>query len=263
MKITMIYFSPTHGTQNTVRKIGEILCKNLKGNLTDIDITHKENWGKEREFSEDEIVVMGLPVYAGRIPEFLEETIKGMKGNHTLTVLACVYGNRDYEDALLEMSALLKERGFEIAAAGAFLGEHSYTSNVAAGRPDNEDFKKITEFGNLVSDKIIRIMNGTECPELKIKGNFPYKERNPSAQDAPKTRECCTACMLCASECPVGAVLEEDPRVADPELCMKCCACIKVCPVDAKYFENERIASFTALLEDKFMERKEPEFFIT
>ena len=53
-----------------------------------------------------------------------------------------LYGNRDFDDALLEAADLLGERGFDVvAAAGAFIGEHSLTARVGTGRPDDADVK--------------------------------------------------------------------------------------------------------------------------
>lgn len=44
----------------------------------------------------------------------------------------------------------------------------------------------------------------------------------------------CTACGVCADECPVEAISEgADKYVIDPDLCTDCGLCADVCPVEA------------------------------
>lgn len=51
---------------------------------------------------------------------------------------------------------------------------------------------------------------------------------------AYKISDDCIACGACESECPVGAISEQDGKmVIDPETCIECGACAGVCPVDA------------------------------
>ena len=71
------------------------------------------------------------------------ERIRMFKGNATPVIPVVVYGNRDYEDALKELSDALSAQGFVPVSAGAFIGEHSYSRKdmpIAAGRPDKRRF---------------------------------------------------------------------------------------------------------------------------
>lgn len=43
-------------------------------------------------------------------------------------MLVSVYGNRAYEDALLEMFDIAKDSRFILITASAFIGEHSYST---------------------------------------------------------------------------------------------------------------------------------------
>ena len=44
-----------------------------------------------------------MPVYAGRVPALTVERLKGIKTSGVKCVIVAVYGNRAYEDALVEM----------------------------------------------------------------------------------------------------------------------------------------------------------------
>ena len=107
MKITTVYFSATYTTH---RIVGH-LAKRLSEEVTECDITNQAP-AKEVFISKDEVLVVGIPVYAGRVPEMAVERIRQFKGEGTPAIAVAVYGNRDYDDALLELSDLLSENGW-------------------------------------------------------------------------------------------------------------------------------------------------------
>ena len=154
------------------------------------------------------------------------------------------------------MSDILSERGFKIVAAGAFIGEHSFSREVGKGRPDGSDIKIAEDFASSIAGKIAEPSKGA----LKIKGNRPYKQRLPMPPCAPKTLDACTNCGLCAKICPAGAIDKNNPKkISDG--CLMCCACVKACPQNAKYFDSEIYLKFKAFLEENYSARKEPELF--
>lgn len=51
-----------------------------------------------------------MPVYAGRVPALTVERLKGIKTSGVKCVIVAVYGNRAYEDALVEMQDVATER---------------------------------------------------------------------------------------------------------------------------------------------------------
>ena len=168
-----------------------------------------------------------------------------------------VYGNRHYDDALLEAADLLGERGFKVIAAGAFIGEHSMAPRVGAGRPDADDLAVAAQFGHDVAALIEQ--GATETPA--IKGNRPYRDGMPDTGARPATTDACTKCGICVKLCPMGIIDADDPaKVADG--CLQCNACVKGCPQGAKRFEGEQAAAIVAMLEGNCMERKEPELFL-
>ena len=256
-EITAIYFSPT----NTTKRVVEAVAGKLSGlggiPLREISLTlpseRKVNIGK---FGRSDILVLGLPVYAGRIPQIVDNTLRGLSSDGAQAVILAVYGNRDYDDALIEMSDILSDRGFKIVAAGAFIGEHSFSREVGKGRPDGSDIKIAEDFASSIAKKIAEPSKGA----LKIKGNRPYKQRLPMPPSAPKTLDTCTSCGLCAKICPAGAIDKNNPKkISDG--CLMCCACVKACPQNAKYFDSEIYLKFKAFLEENYSARKEPELF--
>lgn len=257
--IHALYFSPTHTTQKIVEAVAEKLTQRLGLSLTTYDLTAPEARKGSVALTREDVMVLGLPVYAGRIPALLEETVKSLQGQGTPAVILAVYGNRDYDDALLEMRDLLQAGGFVVIAAGAFIGEHSFTGKVGENRPDAIDLKIAAEFGEQIAEKLVQ---GGVKGTVTVKGSFPYKERGPAWPFVPKTKEDCTNCMLCVDACPTGATSGEDPAEVNAAECIRCCACVKCCPVEAKYFDDKAILDIVAWLEGTCRERKEPELFV-
>lgn len=254
-----VYFSPTHTTQKITEEFTGGLSAGLQMDKTYVDLTLPAKRQQTLlKLDEEDILVLGFPVYAGRIPVFLEEVFRRIQGSgKTAAVIMGLYGNRDYDDALLEAAEIMAGQGFRVVAAGAFIGEHSLTKKVGTGRPDGRDIAKAAAFSRLVAEKL---RCGDKTPAT-VKGNRPYKVRKPAVPVAPQTRSTCTSCGYCAQHCPMGIISLQDPfQVAQG--CIHCCACVKGCPVQAKYFDQESIQKVIAMLETNCTARREPEFFI-
>ena len=262
MEIKAMYFSPTKTTEKAVLGIGENLRDKLKYPLTKINITNSKARAENYFFNKDDILILGLPVYAGRIPEILEEFVANLKGDKTLAILVAVYGNRDYDDALLEMKNLVKDNGFYVVAAATFIGEHSFSDKIAPGRPDDEDLQFAKMIADKIADKIVSVKVRDDLKDLKVRGNFPYKERAELPPLSQKTTDECSECMNCVENCPNDAINKENPGKIDSNKCIICCSCIKSCPENAKHIDNEKILGLKAMLEENFMKRREPELFI-
>lgn len=261
MEVKAVYFSPTRTSEKITMTIARKVAMKLKTSLKDINITKNHDIGRIPEFSKEDILILGLPVYSGRIPEIIEEYVHNLNADGTKAIVVAVYGNRDYYDALLEMRNILNENGFEVIAGGAFIGEHSFTDKVATGRPDEKDLEEARAFGDSIVMKLENI-GDNQVDSIDIKGNYPYKERGVLPHVTPSTNNDCTECMDCAEECPTGAISMDNPREADPNKCILCCECIKICPEDAKFNDNEKIIGLAKMLEDNFSQRRDPEIFI-
>ena len=259
----LIYFSPTR----TTKKVIENIAQGIQiAEVVHVDLTPPEARTKELATIRDGLAVIGFPVYAGRLPADAVERFRLLKGHDIPAVIVVVYGNRAYEDALLELRDLAVETGFRPIAAGAFIGEHSYSSDaspIAVGRPDTEDLGKAQEFGKKIREKIIHVLAFQEISPLKVPGNFPYKERSTLSNISPVTQETvCSKCGECASVCPTAAIGVGDSVVTDCGICIRCCACVKACPAGARTMAEPRIKQVAEQLSVNCRERKEPETFL-
>ena len=259
----LIYFSPTDTTRNTL----EGIAKGIEaGTVGSINLTLPQARGAEFETQQDELTIIGAPVYGGRLPHVAVERLRQIRGNNTPAVLVVVYGNREFEDALLELRDLATEQGFRPVAGGAFLGEHSYSSEsspIAHGRPDNVDVAQAVDFGAQVREKLVRTPTPETLLPLDVPGDFPYKERSASSNISPVTAErLCGLCGTCAEVCPTGAITVTEIVVTDGGACIRCSACVKNCPTGARDWEGDWIISVRGWLGERCSERKEPAVFL-
>lgn len=258
-QVSVLYFSATGGTEKVIRAIASGLCDHFN----EYNITLPNNRVEEVIFGSNDLVIIGVPVYAGRVPKLLIDYFSKIKGSNTPAVFVAVYGNRHYDDALLELKNTFAENGFIGIAAGAFIGEHSNTPQVGTNRPDAKDLELAKEFGIEIKEKLNQNTDIAQLSELAIKGNLPYKERPNTPPIAPITSDACTNCSICANHCPTGAISFVNFADIDASKCIRCCSCIKKCPVDAKIIDHELFIKITQGLIDNFSSvRREAEWFI-
>jgi ferredoxin len=262
-----ILFSPT----GTTRKILESITSGLAPETcTQRDLTYsgsgKSSLGSRIE--DGEMALIGMPVHAGRIPVLAVERLRAsVQGKGRKAVLVVVYGNRAYEDALLELRNLAVELGFEPVAAAAFVGEHSFSTPnlpVGQGRPDKMDLEKALNFGRSVRKKMLKVRDADGNNQmLELPGNFPYREGVQPAPISPETdADACILCGDCVRSCPSAAItLTSDAVETDKMACLRCCACIRVCPTGARVMVHPRILELGRTLHEKFGDRREPELF--
>lgn len=259
--IYTMYFSPTGGTAKIAEAVADPIGEQRGLMNIVLDLTKPAWRDVDVACEKTDVFVFAFPVYGGRIPEVLHHQIELISGQGTAAIPIAVYGNRDYDDALIEAADLLRERGFRVIAAGAFVGEHSMAPSVGAGRPDKDDLAQAKQFGRAVAQLIER--DGGEegpAPEVEVKGSRPYKDAMADLGVSPVTTDACTKCGICVARCPMGIIDADDPAVIG-EGCLRCNACVKACPEDAKHFESEVIAGVVKMLEGNCMARKEPEIF--
>lgn len=261
MKLTQInlaYFSATYTTQRIVRQIAAQFGTDA---IKEYDVT-RELPKEEIRLSKEELLIIGAPVYSGRIPAKAREAFRLLKGEGTPAIVVGVYGNREYEDALVEMKDIVEANGFRVISAAAFVAQHSIFSHVALARPDEKDMRLAAEYGKQIDSLLEQTEDLAQLPPLEIKGNRPYREVGASHPVPIRVDEECNECGTCIELCPYEAISKNDPRVTDYELCQTCGRCIVVCPLQVRHFSGE----FFEMVGQKFAvalaARKEPEVFM-
>lgn len=273
----LVFFSPTHTSAKIARAVGDGIGM---GRRRETDLTLDES-ADPIEIT-NALTVIAAPVYGGRVAPVALKRLKRLKGNNAPAILIAVYGNRDYEDALIELRDTAIELGFTPLSAGAFIGEHSYSTTnmpIAAGRPDASDLQIAFQFGQDSLNKLIE-KTAVTSPELQaacklkslggklsillssffIKGTSPYKIVQAGKPACPVCTEACFVCGECVEVCPTHAIsISKDGSQIETDInrCIKCCACVKECPNEARVFHTP----FAAILHEKFNTRREPELF--
>ena len=249
-KCILAYFSPT----GTTYKVARTIAEGSGCSITEMDLSKADC---SAELTDNSVLLAAIPVYGGRVPAVAIERLSRLHGDGQSAVAVAVYGNREFDDALLELKDAMEGNGFSVIAAGAFIAEHSIVRSIAAGRPDANDLKIAHQFGT----DIIRKLNSNESlPTVTVPGNNPYVAVKPSAFH-PKADETCTQCGTCAEKCPVGAIPLENPAQTIDSVCINCMRCIQICPVNSRALPAPFVAGATKMLEEKAAGYKTPQLF--
>lgn len=268
-KITLVYFSPTKTTETVLKAIAQGLAQSLEisgSDITSVNFTRPEiRQTGLAPFGGNDIVLLGAPVYAGRLPADAAGFFKKLSASGTPAILTVVYGNRAYEDALLELKDIASACGFIPVSGAAFIGEHSFASTgipVAMNRPDGNDVKQARDFGGKTGE-LLKKTNGLEKSDvLKVPGNFPYRDgMGKGAPDFIEVTDMCTNCGTCATVCPSDAIDAQKGYVTMAADCILCCACIKVCPEHARVMKDGPIKDKAKWLNETCSTPKPPQVF--
>lgn len=314
----LIFFSPTGSTEkivNSVTKglnVNEIKITNLtmpqirKNFCNNHYIANKMDLSKEsrkesnevsdevigeksRIIVEEDIAIIGVPVYGQKIPYFLNGCLQNIDGNGKPVILVCVYGNINSGITLKQLYTLAQKCHFTVAGAAEFISRHSFCNeqiHVAENRPDAKDLIIAENFGKAIKRKLLKInaFNKTETvPTIleKIKSkkvssllkkklsilafiitNFLPKnsERIVTKQPAADVSSC-MKCGVCVQNCPMGAINAHNLTIRE-SLCIRCFACVRKCPNQARKicFKNKLV--IIPYLKFNGSKRKEPIIYL-
>jgi len=261
--IKLIYFSPTGTTKNIVQEVARKVDVN---SIELVDITSPKTREKPLRIKEDELIIVGVPVYMGRVPTLASDWLSTISVCNAPAICVVVYGNRVYDNALLELRDLLTNRGAKSIAGAAFIGEHSFSSTklpTAEGRPDINDLKLAEKLGRAAKEKLLRTASLEQVSEANIPGQYPYEGITKLWDvDFIAVSEACTQCGTCAEKCPTGATESGKSFSINNVKCITCCACIKNCPNGAKSIKSGEVMDAAIRLNSLYRDRKEPELFL-
>ena len=253
--LTTVYFSATYTTQ----KLSRWIAQSIKPSFKEYDITRRE-LKEDIFFDTNDLVIIGVPVYAGRVPAKAAKSIQRLKGNDTPTILIAVYGNRAYEDALVELKDITESNFFKVVSIGAFIGRHSIFTPLAKERPDSDDQTVASNFAIESAALLNTTKDISSIPSIQISGNRPYK---PHGQYPifPSVNDSCNRCGKCSSLCPSGAIPLNKPNTTDTSICFSCGRCLVICPKQARNFEGDFYNEKLDFFLKSYSERKESELF--
>ena len=162
-KLCVAYFSPTHTSIKIARAIadGTRIARREEIDLTtDPDDTPVA--------VRNAICIVAAPVYGGLVAPLAVRRIARLRAENSIAIPVVVYGNRDYEDALVQLRDLLHAQGFTPLCGAAFVGEHSYSRPgmpIAEGRPDAADLQKAAAFGAQAYGSLLRQLDLQNPPD--------------------------------------------------------------------------------------------------
>ena len=101
MRLVTMKFSASQ----TTAKVVDQLCTGLGLPRRDLNLNEGASLGPQ------DCLIAAFPVFSGRLPAFFKAWMDQIQGRDTPAVAVVVYGNRAYEDALLELSESIKQYG--------------------------------------------------------------------------------------------------------------------------------------------------------
>jgi ferredoxin/flavodoxin len=292
-RVYAVYFSPAGSTGAVAEHIAGTIAGKCNLPCKVIDFTLPKMRKEQYSFDENDLVIFGMPTYAGRIPNKALPFVHTLfEGNGALAVSLVTFGNRSFDSSLTELTQELSTRGFRVVAAGAWVCRHVFSHKIAAGRPDALDRAEMDVFADEVFRRLTSLdadggrrsktldVDRGQCSKESaeeewkspvIRGGEPvapyYIPKGEDGEPAkflkakPLTDTAkCTNCGICAEVCPMGSVSKEN--YADvPGICIKCQACVLKCPEGAKYWDDAAFLSHVRMLENNYTDRKEPEWY--
>lgn len=239
MRVYNIYYSPTGGT----KKVSDILFGAIGKNTCEIDLFKNNMPGQH--FAMDDVCIISVPAFGGRVPGDAAKKIKAFKSNGSLAIIVAVFGNRAIDDTLTELYDIVTNVGFKVIAGVEAVAEHSLVRRYGAERPNENDKMELCQFAKIICQKLEK----EDLTAPKIPGNRPYRDFKLSAMSLV-VDESCINCKKCAEECPVDAIPMDNIKTVDENKCFSCMHCVSTCPINARH----NSPTVTVALEERLSE---------
>lgn len=253
MSVYSMYFSPTGGTKRVMDILTEGLSIDSK-----IDLSESKTDYSAYNFTEADVCLIGVPSFGGRVPAIVLERMRKMQANGAMMVLVVVFGNRAYDDTLLELKNEASACGYTVGAAVAAVAEHSIMRQYGKERPDAQDEMELRQFSKEIAELIT---SKKTINDFTVPGNSPYREYS-GVPFKPKADKACTKCGLCAEKCPVQAIPKDNPMSLEEKKCISCMRCIAVCPQNARKLNKAVLLAASQAMKKAFVDRKQNEFYL-
>lgn len=269
-RVTGMYFSPCGNVEKVVRAMAGAAAARLGSEPVFVDFTRPSARKREYTYGPEDLVFVGVPVYAGRAPNKLAPFLAaGIRGAGAAAVPVVCFGNRSFDNALAELYALLRGNGFAVHAAAAVVCEHAFTPALATGRPTPEDLAQAAAFAVRAAEKLLE--NAPPLAPEDIPGDPAGAYYQPLGLDGAPVNflratptvdyALCNHCGSCAAACPMGSIDRDDPGKTTG-VCIKCQACVQKCRRGARSFTDGGFLSHRAMLERDFLRPAEPKFIV-
>lgn len=250
-KLFHITFSPT----GTSKKVAEQIAQAFDCAEMTLDLC--KAWTEDVQLKQDDICIFSVPCYGGRVPQTAAERLSHIHGAGTPAIVCVTFGNRAFEDALLELADCVAANGFQVIAGCAAAAEHNIMHIFGQGRPDALDREEIQQFSNRVAQKV----KSGQTTRPVLPGHYPYKERHMAKTPILVDEKTCVSCGICAAACPVQAI-SADGRHHSEDVCIGCMRCIKICPNKSKTISNEYVTALIQRVGSACEGRKANEFYL-
>jgi ferredoxin len=272
--VQCLCFSPTGSTRRIVEAIAE---GTGVPSLAPISVTTPRERDSFSGQIGGDLLIVGVPVYAGRFPSFVLSPLSKVDGTGRWALPVAVCGNVRMGTCLAELCAVLKQQGFTIPAAGNFIAQHSFACEgfpIAEGRPDQDDLRQAAEFGRRVAGKIAEGAKDI----TSVYGRYLYirmyfsgsteaagfvsmpEPHRPTIRVSEHNAGLCDDCGNCVDVCPTGCIDPESYLVED-ETCIRCFACTAVCLPGAKQKVVQPLEQLAKWFTHRSTERGEPLLF--
>lgn len=182
-RITIVSYSPS----GISRKIAETLAGYFSAEYCVIDLTDPAVRQTNCFFSSEDLLIFAAPSYLGRLPVVEGGIFDRIYANDTPGIFLAIFGNRSYEDMLLEMAQIAEDRGvIGIGALALAISGQAQADEIRRG-----ELKKAWRL-EVFANNMSQILSGIEEDpayyerhSLTVNGNFPYKahERTDASQE--------------------------------------------------------------------------------